>query len=289
MLAIGWAWFRVRRALRLPSWVAVFGTLLVLVDPFVLSATGLEVRLIAGHTGASRGDGTRWATSYWFVLVGGLTLVVADLIIFVVCIALGSAPIRSQLGRAAFTTIAVGAPWYLFSWFFFGSAIADTLVVKMAEQTFLGYAAGSGVVNWTYFEGPQFYLRSLDVHHSVFRGAVVSFAPAAAGLLALLVWSGLRLARRRTVAMLDPVASAAIGGLVYYGASQELLGVPPYQWYYVAPILASSIFLLVTLGALAGALGRRWLVEVPVLTMVAGTVLAAVLVNTRRVCRGRYR
>lgn len=32
--------------------------------------------------------------------------------------------------------------------------------------------------------------------------------------LALLVWSGLRLARRRTVAMLDPVASAAIGGFV---------------------------------------------------------------------------
>ncbi len=45
--------------------------------------------------------------------------------------------------------------------------------------------------------------------------------------LALLVWSGLRLARRRTVAMLDPVASAAIGGFVYYGA-YSLLGVPPY-------------------------------------------------------------
>jgi hypothetical protein len=44
--------------------------------------------------------------------------------------------------------------------------------------------------------------------------------------LALLVWSGLRLARR-TVAMLDPVASAAIGGFVYYGA-YSLLGVPPY-------------------------------------------------------------
>jgi hypothetical protein len=281
MLAIGWAWLRISRALRLPSWVAVFGTLLVLVNPFVLSATGLEVHLIAATLlllVATALDGR----PVWFGLVGGLALVVRpDLIIFVVCIALGSAPIRRQLGRAAFTTIAVGAPWYLFSWFFFGSAIADTLVVKMAEHTFLGYAAGSGVVNWTYFQGPQFYLRSLDVHHSVFRGAVVSFAPAAAGLLALLVWSGLRLARRRGVAMLDPVASAAIGGLVYYGA-YSLLGVPPYQWYYVAPILALSIFLLVALGALTGPLGRCWWVEVPVLTMVAGTLLAAVLVNARQ-------
>jgi hypothetical protein len=38
----------------------------------------------------------------------------------------------------------------------------------------------------------------------------------------------------------------------------------------------------VALGALAGALGRRWLVEVRVLTMVAGTLLAAVLVNARQ-------
>ena len=256
MLAVGWAWLRISRALRLPSWVAVFGTLLVLVNPFVLSATGLEVHLIAATLLLLVARALE-GRPVWFGVVGGLALLVRpDLIIFVVCIALGSAPIRRQLGRAAFTTIAVGAPWYLFSWFFFGSAIADTLVVKMAEHTFLGYAAGSGVVNWTYFEGPQFYLRSLDLHHSVFRGAVVTFAPAAAGLLALLVWSGLRLGRRGGVERLDPVASAAIGGLVYYGA-YSLLGVPPYQWYYVAPILALSIFLLVALGALADALGRR--------------------------------
>ncbi len=36
------------------------------------------------------------------------------------------------------------------------------------------------------------------------------------------------------------------------------------------------------LGALAGALARRWLIEVRVLAMVAGTLLAAVLVNARQ-------
>ena len=111
MLAVGWAWLRISRALRLASWVAVFGTLLVLVNPFVLSATGLEVHLIAATmlllvTTALEGR------PVWFGVVGGLALMVRpDLIVFVVCIALGSALIRRQLGRAAFTTVAVGAPW----------------------------------------------------------------------------------------------------------------------------------------------------------------------------------
>ncbi len=271
MLAVGWGWLRISRTLRLPSWVAVFGALLVLVNPFVLSATGLEVHLIAAAMlllVATAVEGR----PVWFGLVGGLAVLVRpDLIIFVVCISLGSAPIRSQLGRATLTTIAVGAPWYLFSWYFLGSAITDALVVKMLDHSFVGR---------TYLDGPLFYLRSRDPRDSLFLGTVVSFAPAAAGLLALLVWSGLRLARRGGAKRLDPVASTAIGGLVYYGA-YSLLGVPPYQWYFVAPILASSIFLLVALGALLTELGQRGWVAVPVLAMVAGTVLAAVLVDAR--------
>jgi hypothetical protein len=273
MLAVAWAWLRIGRALRLPSWVPVFGTLLVLVNPFVLSGTGLEVHLIAAAMlllVAMAVEGR----PVWFGIMGGLAVLArADLIIFVVCIALGSAAIRRQLGRTALTTIAVGAPWYLFSWIHFGSAIADTLVVKMSDHSFSGH---------TYVEGPLFYLRLNDLNdnhllNSTILGTVVSFAPAAAGLLTLFVWSGLRLTRCGGAERLDPVASAALGGLVYYGA-YSMLGVPPYQWYFVAPILALSIFLFVALGALAR-LGRRGGVAMAAFTMAVATVLASVLVD----------
>jgi len=275
MLAVAWAWLRIGRALRLPSWVPAFGALLVLVNPFVLSATGLEVHLIAAamlHLVLMAVEGR----PVWFGVMGGLAVVVrADLIILVVCIALGSAAIRGQLGRAALTTIAVGAPWYLFSWIHFGSAIADTLVVKMLDHSFNGH---------TYIEGPLFYLRLNDIHDthqhdSVFLGTVASFASAAAGLLALLVWSGLRLARCAGADRLDPVASAALGGCVYYGA-YSLLGVPPYQWYFVVPILAPSLFLLVALGALAQLVRGAW-VAIAAFTTAAATVLAPVFVDVR--------
>ena len=276
MLVVAWAWLRIGRALRLPSWVPVFGALLVLVNPFMLSATGLEVHLIAAAVlllvlMAVEGR------PVWFGVMGGLSVVVrADLIILVVCIALGSAAIRTQLGRAALTTIAVGAPWYLFSWIQFGSAVADTLVVKMHDHSFDGH---------TFTEGPLFYLRLNDIHvnhlhDSAFLGTVAAFASAAAGLLALLVWFVLRLTRRGGAERLAPVAAAAVGGCVYYGA-YSLLGVPPYHWYFVAPILAPSIFLLVALGALAQRT-RRALITIPAFTVAAATVLAAAFVDVRQ-------
>jgi hypothetical protein len=275
MLAVAWAWLRIGRALQQPSWIPVFGALLVLVNPFVLSGTGLEVHLIATAMlllvlMAVEGR------PVWFGVMGGLAVLVrADLIIFVVCIAMGSAAIRRQLGRATLTTIAVGAPWYLFSWFYFGSAVADTLVVKRFDHSFFGH---------TYIEGPLFYLRLNDLHDdhlhdSTILGTLVSFAPAAAGLLALLAWFGPRLIRSGGAERLDPVASTAVGGLVYYGA-YSLLGVPPYQWYFVAPMLALSIFLLVTLGALAQISGHGS-VAIAAFTTIAATVLATVVVDVR--------
>ena len=99
----------------------------MLVNPFVLSATGLEVHLIAAamlHLVLMAVE----RRPVWFGVMGGLAVVVrADLIILVVCIALGSAAIRGQLGRAALTTIAVGAPWYLFSWIHFGRQLPTPL------------------------------------------------------------------------------------------------------------------------------------------------------------------
>ena len=58
MLAVGWAWLRIGRALRLPLWVPVFGALLVLVNPFVLSAS-------QSARGDQSGSGS-WVGSPWW-------------------------------------------------------------------------------------------------------------------------------------------------------------------------------------------------------------------------------
>ncbi|MER6899551.1 hypothetical protein ABT261_38180, partial [Amycolatopsis sp. NPDC000740] len=44
--AIGWAWARLTRRFGLSPWVGVLGLLLVIANPFLLSATGLEVLLV---------------------------------------------------------------------------------------------------------------------------------------------------------------------------------------------------------------------------------------------------
>jgi hypothetical protein len=232
-----WTWSRLARALRLPIVTALLGVALVVFDPFVLSAMGLEVLLvptvlIVAVTMAVEGR------PMWFGAVAGLALMTRlDLIVFIVPIALSATAVRRHLHWAALTAIVVGGPWYVFSWLVFGSAIPDTLLIKTTQAGLFGV--------WSYLTGPVMYF--IGQHLVV----ALAFFPALAGVLGLAGWLALRTSVRwpkpGPMPALGPVAALGFGGAAYY-LVYALLGVGPYHWYYVPPITALADFVVVAAG-----------------------------------------
>lgn len=261
VLVVGWGLARVARALNLPFATAVVGTALVLVNPFVLSATGLEVHLIAAVLVALLVLAVE-GRPVWFGAVSGLALLTRlDLVVFVFVFALATRALRRRLLPLVGAAAAVSVPWFVVSWVALGSAIPDTFVIKTLQHSFGDY---------TYGNGPLYYLDPKR-----WKATLVSFAPAVGGAVALLAWMPARLTGR--LARFGPVASLGVGGVAYYGA-YSALGVPPYQWYFVAPIVALSLVFAVALGVLARAVrGRAVALTVAAALAVAAVVPAAVL------------
>lgn len=221
---VGWAWSRqcYRRSPdggppppRLPAAAAAIGTALVLLNPLLLSALGMEVLLIAAMLMLLVAFADRPVA---FGPIAGLTVLTRlDLIIFVLLIGLSSAPIRRNLARVLGLFALVALPWFVFSWFRFGSAVPDTLVIKQLQRSF----GGNG-----YLESGLHMMWGRDPI------AVLSFAPAELGVLAVLAWLVLR---RR----LDPFVALGLGGIAYY-VIYSVIEVPPYHWYYAPPLIALS-------------------------------------------------
>ncbi|MFD2418194.1 hypothetical protein [Amycolatopsis pigmentata] len=203
---LGWGWAR----LRLP----VAAILLVLANPLVLSAVGLEVLLIPAVLillVVFADEGRPVA----FGVAAGLTLLTRlDLIVFLplIGIALGA-----RLARALGPMLLVALPWYAFSWFAFGSAVPDTLVIKQLQRS---------------FGGAGYFATGFDQMWGTDLKTVLTFLPAELGTIALVAWlvSG----------RFGPFGGLGAGGLAYY-AMYSLLGVPPYHWYYVPPVVALTI------------------------------------------------
>ncbi|MEW2503070.1 hypothetical protein AB0878_21645 [Amycolatopsis sp. NPDC047767] len=236
MTAVGWGLARITRALRLPFFTAVAGTAAILVNPFVLSATGLEVHLISAALVLLTAYAVEGRAIGFGVVAGLAVLVRLDLVVFVVLFALGAGALRRRLLPVAGVALAVCLPWFVFSWFALGSAIPDTFLIKTTQGAFGEY---------TYGNGPEYYLDPKR-----WKATLVAFAPAVAGLVVLLGWLGWLVVRRDQAARFGPVGVLGLGGLAYYGA-YSLLGVPPYQWYYVAPIVALTVVFVVGAGWLA--------------------------------------
>lgn len=242
-IAIGWGWLRLARSLRIPMWVAACGTALVLLNPILLSAVGLEVLLIP-------------AVLIWLVVLaieerplwfgslsGAASLVRPDLVLFVLVIAFSAHAIRRRIGRAVLAAVVVGAPWYLFSWFYFGSAVPDTLVIKQLQ-------ADSVWGPWGFFNGPIMYFLD-ELNRNFLNGGTIvllAFIPALLGVGALLGWAGLRFGNRWSqFPALAPLVALGAGGVIYY-VVYSLLGPGPFHWYYVAPTVSLGMFLVAFLG-----------------------------------------
>jgi hypothetical protein len=256
--ALGWWLARSAAQLRL-SWLwPAAGVAVVLANPFVLSALGLEVVLLSALLAGLLAAGLRGRPVAYGVLSGLAVLARLDLVVFVLAVALLSAPVRRRLLVAAGTAVAVSLPWFAWSWWVLGSAIPDTFVIKTLQRSF----------------GESVYLTGLWTHYVPMNAVAVgvSVVPALLGLVValLLAVASLRRGRERGAwgaAGHGPLLGLAVGGVLYY-AVYSLMGVPPYQWYYVPPQVSLALVAVLGGGLLLRAVAGR-----------AGAVLAvAVLV-----------
>lgn len=218
---LGWAFAR----LRLPAVAAAAGVAVVLLNPLLLSALGLEVLLIAAMLALLVAYTDRPVV---FGVLAGLSLLTRlDLVVFVVLIGLCASEIRRRLPRVIGCLVLVAAPWFVFSWFAFGSAVPDTLVIKQLQRS---------------FGGDGYFGTGLHLMWSGGFVSVLTFVPLELGLVLLLAW----LVVRRRV---DPFVGLGLGGVAYY-LLYSLLTVPPYHWYFVPPIIA--------LGMAGAGIAGRW-------------------------------
>ncbi|WP_410673355.1 hypothetical protein [Amycolatopsis sp. cmx-4-68] len=236
--ALGWAWQRIARKLALPPATGVLGVALVLFNPFVLSAIGLEVLLIPAVLLVLTVLALEGRPILFGVTAGLTVLTRLDLIVFVVVIALSAPAIRRRLLPAAGFAVLTAAPWFVFSWFAFGSFVPDTLAIK---QTQVGLFAP-----WTYSTGPVMYYLGYPVT------VLVTFVPALLGVVALAVWATARFSVRwPQFPALGPVAAMGAGGILYFVA-YSFIGVGPFHWYYVAPTTTVGSFAVAAFGAWFG-------------------------------------
>lgn len=274
----GWCAAKAAQRLGVSTVWAAVALVVVLANPFLVSALGLEVVLLAAGMAALLAAALARRPAVYGVVAGAALLARLDMVVFVVLIALTAPGVLRRLHVAVGLCAAVSLPWFAFSWFQLGSAIPDTFVIKTLQHTF-----GPG----------RTYLRGLWTHyHPLMPTAVdVGVAPAALGVLVLLavllVGAVQRLrrvaSRRRTTGSAPlrrptaaPLAGLGLGGAAYFGV-YSVLGVPPYQWYYVPPMASLSYVAVLGTAVLARRARHRWPVRVWLALLAPASVTALAL------------
>ena len=136
-------------------------------------------------------------------------------------------PLLPMGGRGRLNAMAAMAitalPWHLFSWVYLGSAVPDTLLIKL-QATAWGAT--------TFADGLSMYGHRYPV------ATLLSIWPIVVAPFALLALRGMARPGR-----------LAVAGLVIYGAAHyaiyAAMGVPPFHWYYthqVVPIIVLGAF-----------------------------------------------
>ncbi len=266
-IAMAWWWNRIAIVLRLPRIVPVLGMSLVLLNPFVLSATGLEVLLIPALLVGMLAAAVSERPVAFGVLSGLAVLTRLDLVVFVLPLALASPGVRRRLVKVAATGVAISLPWFGWSWWFLGSAIPDTFAIKTVQRSFGRWTFGNGL--------------GLYVDRDALATAV-TVIPAVLGLVVLIGWATL-MVLRQTSARRDLLPAIALGAAgAGYFVVYVWLGVPPYQWYYVPSFAALATSFCVLAGAAfrSGPVARR-AVAVPGLALVACLVAGNVVADVR--------
>lgn len=232
-LIIGWSADSICRSLPISRWYGAAATAVAILNPFVLSAIGLEVLLIGAGALALTAAALR-GNHIAFGIVSGLVMLIRlDLVVCVVIFALCTHAVRRHLVATVAVCAAVAGPWYVFSWIMLGSAIPDTFLIKSGQAGDVG--------GFNYFTGPQMYFESQPL------ASLAAFGPAVVGVVIAVSWAFIRRVRESIPAQLWALA---VAGVAYY-AAYSLLNTVPYHWYYVVPTVTLGCFSVFAIGALA--------------------------------------
>lgn len=201
-----------------------FTSLLILVNPLIISTLGLESLLIIVLYLLLLLFYIKDKVLGFGVILGLLYLARPDAVLLAVPFVIIYKGIKKKIALLCIALILV-LPWLLFSWQYFGSIFPDTLIIKKIQKSWGEYGYGSG---WLlYFNKfplesvttifPVLYLLVISLNKSAYKSVI--------GLVVLLIFSS---------------------GVLYY-VSYWKLEVPPYHWYYVPTltclIIASSFLL----------------------------------------------
>ncbi|MPQ99782.1 hypothetical protein GB931_18035 [Modestobacter sp. I12A-02628] len=229
-LLTGWAASLSRRLGASAGWALVV-LAVVLANPFVNSSLGMEVLLTATLLVGLTRAAVHGRVAGFGVLAGLLVLTRVDLGVIVAVVFLLSPQVR-RWGAVAVAAV-VALPWFVFSWWHFGSAIPDSFVIKTLQGSFGEATFANGL--WEQW-APQ---SSFAVWLAV--------APALLGVLLVLgmlvAGACRRLPRERW-----PLVGLGLGGVAYF-AAYSALGVPPYQWYYVPSTVSLGVAGVLALAA----------------------------------------
>ena len=238
-LIVAWALRRSARASGLPQWTGILGTALLLVNPLLLSAVGLEMTLASALLAALLLATVEQRPVLFGVSAGLLVLTRLDLGVFVLVMLLGRPALWRRWWKWLGPAAALSLPWFAVSWYFLGSAVPDTLLFKQLDKSWGIYTVGNGLL----------YYHSL---YPVALDTAISAAVAAALALPVLLVRRVRGRGRRTY----PWALLGLGGLAHLTAYAQLR-VPPYHWYYAPSLIGLTILFGAVIGAASAPLRTR--------------------------------
>lgn len=245
-VAVAYALLRVTWKLRLPTWSALLGCALVLFNPLLDSAVGLEIALSAGVMALLLMAAVEARPALFGLFAGLLAVTRVDLVIFAGVLFLGYRVLLRARWKVLLAAGAVSLPWFAWSWIVLGSTVPDTLLIKAAQ------AAN---------QPPYAFATSpLDVYRGFPAMTVLSFLPAVLGIVALSAWAVVWLRSRfwtgagsipDQVNGFKPVVLLGLGGVLHYLA-YSVLNAPLFHWYYSWSIISLTYLFALSVGALAG-------------------------------------
>ncbi len=164
---------RAAREVGLPGWIGLLVVVLTAVNPLLISSIGLEIALGGGLIGLLLAASVL-RRPVWFGVLGGLLVLTRpDLLIIVLVVFVLRPGWSHGWWRSLLAMLAVTVPWYLWSWLVLGSALPDTLLLKVNQGAWGGHRFGTGPV----------------LYHLAYPAVtILSFLPAAAGALFALCW-----------------------------------------------------------------------------------------------------
>ena len=235
MVALVAALRRIALTLSLPAAFAPLTAGLIALNPVVSSSIGLEVLLGSAALAWVAASMSEHRPISAGLFVGLAVVVRLDLIVVAAALVLlGRTSAKSVLSTIAVAAVTV-SPWFASSWWWLGSALPDTVVIKTGQSSWEGFDFVDGIL--LYFQRYPF-------------ATGVAVVVPVLGAVCLVVSILVRAFRRNGILL-----AWGVGGVVYYVA-YGFLAVPPYHWYYGVPVVAGTAVFVGTVLRQRGLLRR---------------------------------